>query len=276
MSIGIGTARASSSSGSGVAMLSRSRIGPDRKRVFDVAVALVLLAAALPLLALIAVAITLDSPGPVFHRARRIGYRGQPLMMLKFRKMHRGAIGVALTAHGDERLTRVGGMLHRTRLDELPQLWDVLRGRMSLIGPRPEDPEFVALHADAYERILAVRPGITGVSQLAFAEEHKILDENDAVGDYVRRILPQKVGLDTLYAEKPRMRVDLAVLGWTVIALLLHKPVAVHRSTLRMTVRKRPRPSHAGDASVAIAEAPPQAYAPLASADANRRAGRRG
>lgn len=276
MSIGTGIARTSSPSGSVVATLSRVRIGPDRKRVFDAVLALVLLAATLPVLALIAAAIKLDSRGPVFHRVRRVGYRGEPLMMLKFRKMRQGAGGVPLTANADERLTRIGGMLHRTRLDELPQFWDVLMGRMSVIGPRPEDPEFVALHADAYERILAVRPGITGVSQLAFAEEHKILDENDAVGDYVSRILPQKVGLDTLYAEKPRMRVDLAVLGWTVVALLLHKPVAVHRSTLRMTVRRRPRPIHARESTATIAEAPPRSHALVAAPDGNRPAGRRG
>ena len=113
---------------------------------------------------------------------------------------------------------------------------------MSLVGPRPEDPSFVALHADAYEHILTVRPGMTGLSQLAFAEEHKILDEDDMVADYVRRILPQKIGLDTMYADSYRIRMDLAVFGWTVIAMLLRKPVAVHRATGRMGVRKRPCP----------------------------------
>jgi lipopolysaccharide/colanic/teichoic acid biosynthesis glycosyltransferase len=224
-----------------------TKIRPVLKRGVDTVLASVILTAAIPLLLVIAAAIKLDSRGPVLYRVRRVGYRGAPLMMLKFRKMHREATGVPLTANRDERLTRVGSFLHRTRLDELPQFWDVLRGRMSIIGPRPEDPEFVALHADAYKHILAVRPGITGPSQLAFAEEHKILDENDAIGDYIRRILPQKVGLDMRYADGPRMRVDLAVFGWTVVAMLLHRPIAVHRSTLRMNIRKRRRPSRTGD-----------------------------
>lgn len=228
-----------------------AKLRPVFKRAFDALLAAILLAAMAPLLLLIAAAIKLDSRGPVLHRVRRAGYRGEPLMMLKFRKMYRDAVGVPLTANGDARLTRVGSALHRTRLDELPQLWDVLRGRMSMIGPRPEDPAFVALHADAYDRILAVRPGITGISQLAFAEEHKILDERDAVTDYVTRILPQKVKLDMRYADGPGMRLDLAILAWTAVALLLHRPIAVHRSTLRMNVRRRPRPSSIGDSSAA-------------------------
>ncbi len=211
------------------------------KRLFDGLAALVLLAAISPIFLLIAVAIKLDSPGPVFYRVRRVGYRGRPLMMLKFRKMRDDATGLPLTANADSRLTRVGQLLARTKLDELPQLWDVVRGRMSLVGPRPEDPSFVAMHADVYEHILAVRPGMTGWSQLAFAEEGKILNKDDLVADYIGRILPQKIGLDTLYARSCRLRTDLAVLGWTMIAVLLRRPVAVHRSTGRMNVRKRPR-----------------------------------
>lgn len=268
MAIGFGYARASSSWRTADAALVRIQIRLDIKRVFDVALALIFLVAALPLLLAIAAAIKLESPGPVFYRVRRVGYRGQPLMMLKFRKMYSGAAGIALTANRDERLTRVGGFLRRTRLDELPQFWDVLRGRMSIIGPRPEDPVFVALHAEAYERILTVRPGITGISQLSFAEEHKILDENDTVGDYVSRILPQKVELDTLYAETPRMRVDVAVLGWTIVALLLGKPVAVHRSTLRMSLRKRPQPSR-GRQLQRDAEPAPEFHAVCATTDSD-------
>jgi lipopolysaccharide/colanic/teichoic acid biosynthesis glycosyltransferase len=219
--------------------LAASRLRSATKRTFDASMALLMIVALLPLLALIALAIKLDSRGPVFYRVRRVGYRGVPLMMLKFRKMAHDATGIPLTAKNDARLTRVGKVLTRTRLDELPQLWDVLRGRMSLVGPRPEDQSFVSLHSDAYERILSVRPGMTGLSQLAYAEECEILKGDDLLGDYVARILPQKISLDTLYAKTYSFRADCAVIAWTVVAMLLRKPLAVHRATGRINVRRR-------------------------------------
>lgn len=212
---------------------------PMLKRCFDVALAALLLLAMLPILICVAVAIKIDSPGPVFYRVRRVRHRGGSFLMLKFRKMYDGASGGPLTQVADPRLTRVGALLTRTRLDELPQMWDVLRGRMSIIGPRPEDPYFVELHRDAYERILSVRPGITGITQLAYARESEILDPEDPVEDYVRRIMPQKLLLDTLYTERTNLRLDVAVLRWTLVALLLRSPVAVDRSTAKMRVRRR-------------------------------------
>jgi lipopolysaccharide/colanic/teichoic acid biosynthesis glycosyltransferase len=211
------------------------------KRVLDVGVAMVLLLAMIPLFAVIALAIKLDSPGPVFYRVRRVGYRGRPLMMLKFRKMHDDATGGPLTTGADPRLTRIGALLTKTRIDELPQFWDVLRGRMSLIGPRPEDPQFVALHADQYQHILSVRPGLTGLAQLAYAEERNILDDQNPVQDYLKRILPQKLRLDALYADRSRPSLDLQILRWTIVAILLGKPVAVSRTTGQMNLRRRPR-----------------------------------
>jgi lipopolysaccharide/colanic/teichoic acid biosynthesis glycosyltransferase len=215
------------------------------KRVFDMTFAFVLLVAAAPLLLVIAAAIKLDSPGPMLYRVRRVGYLGRPLMMLKFRKMRDNAAGGPLTAHGDPRLTRVGAILTRTRPDELPQLWDVLRGRMSVIGPRPEDPRFVALHAADYVHILSVRPGMTGLSQLAYAEEVRIVDDESPIEDYVARIMPQKLTLDTLYANHSSLRLDVAVVWWTIVGIILRRPVAVSRSTGRMNVRRRPAPDSA-------------------------------
>ena len=229
------------------------------KRAFDIVVSLALLALLAVPLTLIALAVKLDSPGPVFFRVRRVGFRGRPLTMLKFRKMHDDAHGIALTAAADPRLTRVGTILARTRLDELPQLWDVLRGRMSIVGPRPEAPEFVALHADAYERILSVRPGITGLSQLAFAEEHFILDQSDLIGDYVGRILPQKVGLDTLYAADYSLPMDVRVLTWTAVAMLAGKRVSVHRRTGGLSLRRRPAPAAAPFPAVTLISSSPEA-----------------
>ncbi len=226
------------------------------KRTFDIAVALIVLVAIVPLLLLVAVAIKLDSRGPVFYRVRRVGYRGRPLMMLKFRKMYDNAIGGPLTAAGDPRLTRVGHLLTRTRLDELPQLWDVLRGRMSIIGPRPEDPHFVGLHPAEYEVILSIRPGITGLSQLAYVEESRIVDDDSPIEDYIDRIMPQKLTLDKLYASRSSLRLDLAIIRWTIITLILGRPVAVSRTTGRMNLRHRRRKSDAPSANGRAAATP--------------------
>jgi hypothetical protein len=112
---------------------------------------------------------------------------------------------------------------------------------MSIVGPRPEDPLFVALHPDHYDAIHSMRPGITGITQLAFAQESSILDAEDPIGDYVGRILPNKVQLDLLYAKKTRLWLDVKVIFWTIAAVLLHRSVAVNRSTARMNTRRRPR-----------------------------------
>jgi lipopolysaccharide/colanic/teichoic acid biosynthesis glycosyltransferase len=209
-------------------------------RALDIGVALGMLIAALPLLAAIALAIVIDSPGRVFHRVDRVGRHGRPLRMLKFRKMAPGAAGPPLTVDRDARLTRIGGWLARARLDELPQLWQVVRGEMSLVGPRPEDPVFVAERADDYAAILAVRPGLTGFAQLAYADERRILSPSDPVGDYLARVLPQKCALDKLYIARASVGTNLRVLGWTLVAMLARRPVAVDRRTGAMRVRRRP------------------------------------
>jgi lipopolysaccharide/colanic/teichoic acid biosynthesis glycosyltransferase len=157
--------------------------------------------------------------------------------MLKFRKMRNGVSGPPLTAAQDDRFTRIGRFLANTKLDEIPQLWNVLRGGMGLVGPRPEDPTFVDLHREQFAEILDVRPGITGLSQLAFANEAEILAVEDRLNDYVERILPQKMRLDRLYVERRSLRMDLRILAWTVVAVGFRKDAAVHRETGRLTVR---------------------------------------
>jgi lipopolysaccharide/colanic/teichoic acid biosynthesis glycosyltransferase len=205
----------------------------------DIALSALALLLLSPLFAVIALLVVLDSRGPVFFRADRVGFRGRPLRMLKFRKMRTGASGVALTVAGDERLTRLGAWLVRTKLDELPQLWHVLRGEMSLVGPRPESPDFVARFRTDYDVILRVRPGITGYTQLAFAREGAILDPNDPQGHYLQALLPQKVGLDRLYARRVSIRRDVSILVATFVTLVLRQPVAVHRDTAALSLRRR-------------------------------------
>jgi lipopolysaccharide/colanic/teichoic acid biosynthesis glycosyltransferase len=213
------------------------------KRGLDVCIAAVLLVLlALPIAALVLL-IRFDSPGAGFYRCRRIGFRGREFLMLKFRKMHEDAAGPALTSKSDERFTRIGQFLANSKLDEVPQLWNVLKGQMSLVGPRPEDPEFVEGWSDEYRSILEVRPGITGLSQLAFAKESEILDPEDSVADYVNRILPQKIRMDQLYARQRSLLMDARIVVWTVAAVLLRRPVAVHRETARLNVRRRKAPT---------------------------------
>jgi lipopolysaccharide/colanic/teichoic acid biosynthesis glycosyltransferase len=209
------------------------------KRALDITVAGALLLLLSPVILLAALLIVFDSPGGPFFRCDRAGHRGRSLRMLKFRKMHRGAGGRALTTDDDERFTRVGAWFAKFKLDELPQLWHVVRGEMSLVGPRPEHPTFVERHGSEYDRILSVRPGITGLSQLAFAEESRILDDDDPLGHYVDQLLPQKVRLDRLYASERTLFLDLRILFWTVAAVILRRPVAVHRGSGRMNLRRR-------------------------------------
>jgi lipopolysaccharide/colanic/teichoic acid biosynthesis glycosyltransferase len=230
-----------------VALPSRTRprpawavlLQPALKRALDVVLSASILAFMLPVVALVALAVVLESPGPVLYRAERIGRGGRVFRMLKFRKMHSHSGSLKLTTRNDARFTRVGGFLARSKLDELPQFVNVLRGDMSLIGPRPEDPGFVVRRQPDYDVILQVRPGITGFSQIAFAEESQILSEDDPVGHYVERIFPQKCTLDRLYVRSVSAWTDIRILFWTLVAVLFKRRVAVDRSTGRMNLRDR-------------------------------------
>ena len=224
-----------------IAVAVGSAIRASAKRGLDIAVSATLLALLLPVIAVTALVVILESRGPALYRAERVGYRGSTFRLLKFRKMRRDAAGSPLTVAGDERLTRVGAWLCETRLDELPQLWQVLRGRLSLVGPRPEDPGFVSIYARDYDEILTVRPGLTGLSQLAFAREGQILLEDAPVEHYVGTILPQKIRLDRMYAAQRGLLLDLRILLWTLAVLLLKWDVAVHRETGKLTLRRRAR-----------------------------------
>jgi lipopolysaccharide/colanic/teichoic acid biosynthesis glycosyltransferase len=206
-------------------------LGRVAKRGLDLAAAAIMLILLSPLIALVAAAIRLDSRGPAFYRCRRMGFGGREFNMLKFRKMVHDAGGGALTAPEDVRFTRLGRLLAKTKLDEIPQLWNVLKGQMSLVGPRPEDKGFVALRQDEYRQILTVRPGITGLSQLAFARESEILDPTDRHGHYVSKLLPAKARMDCLYVSRRSLGMDLKILLWTAAAVLFRLEVAVHRQS---------------------------------------------
>lgn len=191
------------------------------KRLFDLlasAMGLVLLS---PLLALIAIAIRLTSPGPIFYRARRVGRGGREFTLYKFRSMVADADrhGPGITAAGDPRVTPVGRVLRRTKLDELPQLWNVLRGDMTLVGPRPEDPRYVALYTPEQRRVLDVRPGITSLASLEYRNEESILRGPDWEQRYVQEVMPAKLAIDLRYVQRATLFSDLVIILRTLLAL---------------------------------------------------------
>jgi lipopolysaccharide/colanic/teichoic acid biosynthesis glycosyltransferase len=184
---------------------------PSWQRVFDLVFSVLLMVPALLVGLLVAVAVLLDSPGPVLYRSRRIGRDGVPFWMLKFRTMKHLAGGPLVSSKLDQRFTPVGRFLALTRLDELPQLWNVLRGEMRMVGPRPELEEFVREQSESYERILTVPPGLTGPTQLVFADEGALLaGAEDREALYRNEILPAKVRLDLAYVEHHTVWGDLS------------------------------------------------------------------
>ena len=202
----------------------------------------------LPLALVIAIAVFLDSPGPIFYRSVRIGRGGEPFPMLKFRKMRNEARGAMVTSFNDQRLTPIGRFLSATRLDELPQFWHVFRGEMSIVGPRPEVPEFVDLYADEYVEILSVLPGLTGLVQVQFIEESRILaalkdcdcPEPECHCAY-EKVLPRKVELDLTYVRHRRLTTDAAILLRTLIL-----PITVVGHRVIRLVRRQAAPHLAG------------------------------
>jgi lipopolysaccharide/colanic/teichoic acid biosynthesis glycosyltransferase len=201
------------------------------KRLFDLwgsGVGLLLLA---PFLALMAIAIKLDSPGPVFFRQVRVGRDGVEFRIHKFRTMtHRDAGADAATAQitigADPRITRVGALLRRTKLDELAQLIDVFVGRMSLVGPRPEVPRYVALYPKHLrDKVLSVRPGITDPASLAYRDESAQLARAvNPEREYVEVLLPAKLQLSVRYVEEASFTGDLRLIAATLRALLMRQP----------------------------------------------------
>jgi lipopolysaccharide/colanic/teichoic acid biosynthesis glycosyltransferase len=188
---------------------------PLRLRLLDLAVLILVAVPAVLLAVIIAIAIKLESRGPVIYRQTRIGKGGRPFQILKFRKMRHGVGGALLTTAGDERLTSVGRVLMITKLDELPQLINVLRGQMRCVGPRPELPEYVARYWTEFASILRISPGITGPTQVrCIGEAHHLREVG--LSAYEEEILPQKLQSDLDYVERRSVLVDLAVLVRTV------------------------------------------------------------
>ncbi|MEQ1647914.1 MAG: sugar transferase [Hyphomicrobiaceae bacterium] len=193
------------------------------KRLFDVAVSAALLLALSPLFVAIAIAVAWDTGRPIFFRQQRIGRHGQPFAIVKFRSMiTSGARGPLVTAGGDGRITRVGHTLRHYKLDELPQLWNVIKGDMSLVGPRPEVSRYVRYWSNTQRSIiLQVLPGITDPASIKFRNEEELLHKaDDSEAYYVQCILPQKLELYESYVASRSFCGDLRILCATFVSVM--------------------------------------------------------
>lgn len=194
------------------------------KRLFDIAVSVIGLLALLPLLLLISLAIKLDSPGPVFFRQERIGRFGVPFRIHKLRSMHIEATPPhhQLTVENDERITRIGRLIRKSKLDELVQLLDVALGTMSLVGPRPEVAHYVDFYPeDVRNAVLSVRPGITDPASICFRNESLLLAQSDnPERTYLEIILPEKLAMQRDYVANRSFIGDLRIIVATILAIL--------------------------------------------------------
>jgi lipopolysaccharide/colanic/teichoic acid biosynthesis glycosyltransferase len=197
------------------------------KRCFDLLVAVVGLCLFSPWLLLVGVLIKLDSPGPILYGGGRIGKDGKPFKMFKFRTMVVNAdqMGSALTHGGDPRVTRVGRILRKWKIDEIPQLINVACGEMSLVGPRPESPGYVQHYTPEQRQVLQVKPGITGLTQVRFRHEEALLSRYTNWEEvYIETIMPQKLALDLEYIENRTFLSDLGLIVQTFLALFVADP----------------------------------------------------
>ena len=191
------------------------------KRAFDLVVAGSLIVITSPLWLVARILLRRDSPGPVFYAARRVGRNGVPFTMYKFRTMVTDAAGPPVTASDDPRITRTGRWLRSAKLDELPQLLNVVRGEMSLVGPRPEEPRYVEGYTVEQRRVLSVRPGLTSPATIEFRDEERRLTGMgaDIENYYLNVVLPAKLKLELEYLDGRTFRGDLGILLGTVKAV---------------------------------------------------------
>jgi lipopolysaccharide/colanic/teichoic acid biosynthesis glycosyltransferase len=193
------------------------------KRAFDLFIGVFALGLLSPLFLAIAIAVWLEDGAPVFYRGVRIGRGGVPFKMWKFRTMCIEAerLGPSSTSADDPRLTRVGRFLRRWKLDELPQLFNVVRSQMSLVGPRPQVPWAVALYGAAENALLEVRPGITDYASIVFADESEILrGSEDPDRRYLEKIAPEKIRLGLEYVEHRSLSLDIRIIAATLCRLV--------------------------------------------------------
>lgn len=199
------------------------------KRALDFTAAGLGLLVLSPVLLLVALVIKLTDGGPVFFRQERVGRGGRPFRMWKFRSMRVDNAGAKITVSGDSRITPIGRRLRASKLDELPQLWNVVRGDMSLVGPRPEVEEYVKLYTPEQRRVLDARPGITDPASFAFYDESALLARvADPHRYYVEHLMPEKIRINLEYADRRSMAGDLYLIVATVAKPLVKLDVFGH------------------------------------------------
>jgi lipopolysaccharide/colanic/teichoic acid biosynthesis glycosyltransferase len=191
------------------------------KRLLDTAAALIGLIVLAPVFAVVGLLVKLDSPGPVFFHGRRIGQDGRVFDLIKFRSMVIDAPekGPAITCRDDPRVTRIGRLLRKSKLDELPGLINVLRGEMSLVGPRPEAPVWVERYSPRQRAVLTVKPGITGLTQVKYRNEEQLLTGASLDTDYAK-LMNDKLDLDLHYVENRSLGLDIRILTETAVAVI--------------------------------------------------------
>ena len=185
------------------------------KRIVDLIVSLLAVLVLLPLLVILAVAVALTSPGGAFFSQTRVGLEGKEFRLLKFRSMRPGseAKGQLTVGGRDPRITAVGHFLRKTKLDELPQLFNILAGDMSLVGPRPEVPKYVALYTPEQRKVLDVRPGLTDYASLEYFEENALLGASENPEQtYIQEVMPAKLALNAKYIQEMGLKTDLKIL----------------------------------------------------------------
>ena len=194
------------------------------KRIFDLVTSVIGLLILLPILVVVAIWVKLDSTGPILFKQTRVGYAGKYFQIYKFRTMVVNAevIGAQITSGDDHRITKIGKVLRKYKLDELPQLINVLVGEMSLVGPRPEVPKYVKLYNEAQKRVLQALPGITDLASLEFRNENELLVGKENVEEfYVQQIMPQKLLLNLEYIDQAGLLFDLKIIVRTIWRIVM-------------------------------------------------------
>ena len=192
------------------------------KRVFDIISSLMVLLIIFPLLILISILIKLDSKGQIFYYQKRIGLNGKEFNLYKFRTMKPGSDKKGLlTVGNDSRITRVGSFLRKSKLDELPQLFNIITGDMSVVGPRPETPNYVELYNEEQRKVLNIKPGLTDYASLEFINENELLAKHDNPEKvYIETIMPQKLRLNLKYIQDQNFLLDLKIIFRTIFKIL--------------------------------------------------------